>query len=177
MRDLSSELPFENLTSGIAIDILKVVDCGMKPKLVSGCGIRKAYFGPSTNPLNNFMIRLREGWLRIMSPEWKPLNSCAIYYFQERMITRLLFFRVQQFPFHNATRNLQFSRQKINDAIARFEQIAGLQVTSRRPCWWSRTKAFLSAGNELYFDANLAEKFLLYWPPTWHPCHVVTNQE
>ena len=24
--------------------------------------------------------------------------------------------------------------------------IAGLQVTSRRPCWWSRTKAFLSAG-------------------------------
>ena len=24
--------------------------------------------------------------------------------------------------------------------------IAGLQVTSRRPCWWSRTKAFLSTG-------------------------------
>ena len=69
MRDLSSELPFENLTSGIGIEILKVVDCGMKPKLVSGCGIRKAYFGPSRNPLNNFMIRLREGWLRIMSPE------------------------------------------------------------------------------------------------------------
>ena len=25
--------------------------------------------------------------------------------------------------------------------------IAGLPVTSRRPCWWSRTKAFLSYGN------------------------------
>ena len=25
--------------------------------------------------------------------------------------------------------------------------IAGLHVTSRRPCWWSRTKAFLSSGN------------------------------
>ena len=24
--------------------------------------------------------------------------------------------------------------------------IAGLQVTSWRPCWWSTTKAFLSAG-------------------------------
>ena len=25
--------------------------------------------------------------------------------------------------------------------------IAGLHVTSQRPCWWSRTKAFLSSGN------------------------------
>ena len=25
--------------------------------------------------------------------------------------------------------------------------IAGLHVTSRRPCWWRRTKAFLSSGN------------------------------
>ena len=25
--------------------------------------------------------------------------------------------------------------------------IAGLHVTSQQPCWWSRTKAFLSAGN------------------------------
>ena len=25
--------------------------------------------------------------------------------------------------------------------------IASLHVTSRRPCWWSRTKAFLSSGN------------------------------
>ena len=31
-------------------------------------------------------------------------------------------------------------------------QIAGLQVTSRRPCWWSRSKAFLSA-----------EKWTLFW--------------
>ena len=26
------------------------------------------------------------------------------------------------------------------------QKIAGLQVTSRRPCWWSKTKEFLSAG-------------------------------
>ena len=26
-------------------------------------------------------------------------------------------------------------------------RIAGLHLTSRRPCWWSRTKAFLSSGN------------------------------
>ena len=29
----------------------------------------------------------------------------------------------------------------------RREAIAGLYVTSRRPYWWSRTKAFLSSGN------------------------------
>ena len=38
-------------------------------------------------------------------------------------------------------------------------------------------KHFSPLGNELYFDANLAEKFLLFWPPTWPPCHVVANQE
>ena len=30
-------------------------------------------------------------------------------------------------------------------------EIAGLQVTSRRPCWWSKTKAFLSAGKWTLF--------------------------
>ena len=38
-------------------------------------------------------------------------------------------------------------------------------------------KHFSPLGNELYFDANLAEKFLLFWPPTWPRCHVVANQE
>ena len=38
-------------------------------------------------------------------------------------------------------------------------------------------KHFSPLGNELYFDANLAQKCLLYWPPTWPPCHVVANQE
>ena len=38
-------------------------------------------------------------------------------------------------------------------------------------------KHFSPLGNELYFDANLAEKFLLYWPPIWPPCHVVAKQE
>ena len=27
--------------------------------------------------------------------------------------------------------------------------LAGLHVTSRRPCWWSRTKTFLSSGNSI----------------------------
>ena len=55
--------------------------------------------------------------------------------------------------------------------------IAGLQVTSRRPCRGQKQKGFYPLGNELYFDANFAKKFLLYWPPTWPPCHVVANQE
>ena len=38
-------------------------------------------------------------------------------------------------------------------------------------------KRFSPLGNELYFDANFAQKFLLYWPPTWPPCYVVANQE
>ena len=40
-----------------------------------------------------------------------------------------------------------------------------------------KQKHFSPLGNELYFDANLAEKFLLYSPPKWPPCHVVANQE
>ena len=38
-------------------------------------------------------------------------------------------------------------------------------------------KHFSPLGNELYFYANLAEKFLLDRPTTWPPCHVVANQE
>ena len=30
--------------------------------------------------------------------------------------------------------------------------IAGLHLKSRRPCWWSRTKAFLSSGNQTLFS-------------------------
>ena len=30
--------------------------------------------------------------------------------------------------------------------------IAGLHLTSRRPCWWSRTKAFVSSGNQILFS-------------------------
>ena len=33
------------------------------------------------------------------------------------------------------------------DSLTDFLFIADLRVTSRRPCWWSRTKAFLSCGN------------------------------
>ena len=55
--------------------------------------------------------------------------------------------------------------------------IAGLYLTSRRPCWWSRTKAFLSSGNQLYFHVNSLRKIILYWSPTLPPCLVVSNQE
>ena len=36
--------------------------------------------------------------------------------------------------------------------------IAGLQVTSRQPCWWSRTKAFLSAGKWTLFWCKFGRK-------------------
>ena len=39
-----------------------------------------------------------------------------------------------------------------------FASIAGLQVTSQRPCWWSRTKAFLSAGKWTLFWCKFRRK-------------------
>ena len=36
--------------------------------------------------------------------------------------------------------------------------IAGLHVTSRRPCWGSRTKEFLSSGNWILFSCKFFEK-------------------
>ena len=43
--------------------------------------------------------------------------------------------------------------------------LAGLHVTSRRPCWWSRTKAFLSSGNKLYFHVNSSRKTSIVLTP------------
>ena len=41
----------------------------------------------------------------------------------------------------------------------------GLHETSRRPCWWSRTKASFSLGNWTPFSCKFCEKkILLYWP-------------
>ena len=37
-------------------------------------------------------------------------------------------------------------------------RIAGLQVTSRRPCWWSRTKASLSAGKWTLFWCKISRR-------------------
>ena len=43
---------------------------------------------------------------------------------------------------------ISVTKQSCAAPISKVEsQIAGLHVTSRRPCWWSRTKAFLSSGN------------------------------
>ena len=49
---------------------------------------------------------------------------------------------------------------------------AGLHVTSRRPCWWSRAKAFSPLGTKLYFHI----KFYCVDPPKWSPCHVVAKE-
>ena len=67
-------------------------------------------------------------------------------------------------PRQRAIRVRKNSRMQISDILSLDATciIAGLQVTSRRPCWGSKTKAFPSAGNKLYFDANFAKKFLLY---------------
>ena len=49
-------------------------------------------------------------------------------------------------------RKIQSVKEMVNKKIgfacvkSEIDRIAGLQVTSRRPCWESRTKAFLSAG-------------------------------
>ena len=64
--------------------------------------------------------------------------------------------------------------------------IAGLLLTLPRPCWWSRTKTFLSSGynTKLYTEAHVTQshfhvvsskRILLYWPPTWRKQK--TNQE
>ena len=54
-------------------------------------------------------------------------------------------------------------------------------MTSRRPCWRSRTKHFSSLGTKLYFRVNSSRKSSIALttntPPTWPPCHVVASQE
>ena len=40
--------------------------------------------------------------------------------------------------------------------------IAGLHVTSRRPCWWSRKNAFLSSGN--YSSMLRDDRYLVSTP-------------
>ena len=37
-------------------------------------------------------------------------------------------------------------------------KIAGLHVTSWRPCWWTRTKAFSPLGTKPYFHVNSSRK-------------------
>ena len=40
----------------------------------------------------------------------------------------------------------------------KFQAVAGLHVTSRQPCWQSRTKAFVSSGNLTPFSCKFFEK-------------------
>ena len=62
--------------------------------------------------------------------------------------------------------------------------IAGLHVTSRRPCWWCvrfKKKAFLSLGTKPNFHANSSRKNSIVLttntPPIWPPCHLIVSQE
>ena len=43
-------------------------------------------------------------------------------------------------------------------------------------CWFARDVSLLWELNS-FFMSIFRAKFLLYWPPTWPPCHVVANQE
>ena len=44
-------------------------------------------------------------------------------------------------------------------------------------CKWRHSGHVGGQKQKHYFDANFTKKFLLYWPPTWPPCHVFANQE
>ena len=62
--------------------------------------------------------------------------------------------------------------------------IAGLHVTSRRPCWRCvriKRKAFLSLGTKPNFHVNSSRKNSIVLttntPPIWPPCHVIVSQE
>ena len=39
--------------------------------------------------------------------------------------------------------------------------IAGLQLTSRQPCWGTTTKRFPPLGTKLFYHANSAKKFFI----------------
>ena len=55
--------------------------------------------------------------------------------------------RVKLFP--NFTRQHLITHKKLIKKTFFYQTfcIDGLHVMSRRPCWWTRTKAFLSSGN------------------------------
>ena len=82
-------------------------------------------------------------------------------------------------PFDLYWNEFHLLRRKVNARhILVSNAIAGLHVTWRRPCRRSRTKPFLFFGNKNLFSCKFfAKKILLFWAPTWLPCHEVANQE
>ena len=69
---------------------------------------------------------------------------------------------------HTYTRNKERPEMVLfarNHARLVATHIAGLHVTSRRPCWWSRTKAFLSSGNETLFSRKFFEEIFFCFDP------------
>ena len=67
----------------------------------------------------------------------------------------LLYTRLDEWLIHfeKKTRYLSVINDQKHDV-----GIASLHVTSRRPCWWSRTKASLSSGNQTLFSCKFFEK-------------------
>ena len=59
--------------------------------------------------------------------------------------------------------------------IANRLPIAGLHLTSRRPCWRSRTKAFLSSENYTLFSCKFFEEIFFCFDPQ-HGCLVTWLQ-
>ena len=56
-----------------------------------------------------------------------------------------------------------------------FKAIAGFQVIPGQPCWWSRTKVFLSSGNLTVFLCKFFEK-IFYCIDPQHGCLVTWLQ-
>ena len=90
----------------------------------------------------------------------KKRNSCQIRPFSLHYAPRLDESRQSQFIAKIMATSLTFLqttwlsfailycwRKKWTVSRTIYNTIAGFHVTSRRPCWWSRTKVFLSSGN------------------------------
>ena len=73
--------------------------------------------------------------------------------------------------------NLGPDRQKNEWPSFILASFAGLQVTSRRPCWGSRTKAFLSAGKWTLFWCKFSRKVPFVLTTNMVALHMVANQE
>ena len=127
------------------------------------------------------------------SSHWKPLctwvykrRSRGLQWELPKLHCRLIWLRNELWVFGRSSTKLMGKRpipghlflwHKIE---ARMEPLLSfklnvllfLHVTSQRPCWWPRPRAFLSSGNGLW-ELNT----ILHLPPTWPPCHVVVNQK
>ena len=63
----------------------------------------------------------------------------------------------------------------VKNVMWRHLSIAGLHVKSRRPCWWSRTKAFLSTWNFIFVWILWKTCFELATNTTYHNYSIIAN--